>query len=108
MIAAQLLLAQGTRALPKADQEDEPRVMCSPRKVLLEIRRELNDRLRSRRRGKFSDRLKDCCREKRKRSSPKATRPWPRRKDHKPPGPPKLLTLTATQKRLISRIQEAA
>lgn len=108
MIATQLLLAQGARALPKANTEEEPRVMCSPRKVLLEIRRELNYRLGSRRRGKFSDRLKECSREKRKRSSPKATRPWPRRKDHKPPGPPKILTLTAAQKRLISRIEEAA
>jgi len=108
MIATQLLLAQGTRALPKAEAEEEPRVMCSPRKVLLAIRRELKGRLGSRRGGRFSDRLKECSREKRKRSSPKATRSWPRRKDHKPPGPPKILTLTATQKRLISRIRKAA
>ena len=108
MIATQLLLAQGARALPKATSEEEPRVMCSPRKVLLEIRRELNRRLRLKRRGTFSDRLKECCREKRERSSPKATREWPRRKDHKPPGPPKILTLTAAHKRLISRIRKAA
>jgi hypothetical protein len=108
MIATQLLLAQGARALPKAKAEEQPRVMCSPRKVLLEIRRELNGHLGSRRRGRFSDRLKQCRREKRERSSPKATRSWPRRKDHKPPGPPKILTLTAAQKRLISRTRKAA
>jgi hypothetical protein len=107
MIATQLLLAQGARALPKA-QEEEPRVMCSPRKVLLEIRRELSGRLGSRRGGKFSQRLKECCRERRARSSAKATRSWPRRKDHKPPGPPKILKLTAAQKRLISRARKAA
>jgi hypothetical protein len=108
MIATQLLLAQGARALPKAKAEEEPRVMCSPRKVLLDIRRELNGRLGSRRRGRFSDRLKQCCRENRTRSSPKATREWPRRKDHKPPGPPKILTLTAAQNRLILRTRKAA
>jgi len=107
MIATQLLLAQGVRALSKA-QKEEPRVMCSPRKVLLEIRRELSGRLGSRRRGKFSERLKECCRERRERSSPKATRSWPRRKDHKPPAPPKILKLTAAQKRLISRTRKAA
>lgn len=108
MIATQLLIAQGARALPKAKTDEAPRVMCSPRKVLLEIRRELKGRLGSRRRGRFSDRLKQCCRENRKRSTPKATREWPRRKDHKPPGPPKLLTLTATHQHLISRIRKAA
>jgi len=107
MIATQLLLAQGARALPKA-KEEEPRVLCSPRKVVLEIRRELSGRLGSRRGVKFSERLKACCRERRKRSSPKATRSWPRRKDHKPPGPPQILKLTAAQKRLISRIRRAA
>lgn len=108
MIATQLLIAQGARALPKAEAAEEPRVMCSPRKVLLEIRRELHSRLGLRRRGKFSERLQACCREHRQRSSPKATRQWPRRKEHKPPAAPKILTLTATQKSLISRVQTAA
>jgi len=108
MIATQLLLVQGARALPRAKAEEEPRVMCSPRKVLLEIRRELRGRLAWRGRGRFSDRLKECCREKRTRTSAKAARSWPRRKDHKPPGPPTILTLTAAQTRLISRIRSAA
>jgi len=108
MIATQLLLAQGARALPKANAEEEPRVMCSPRKVLLEIRREVSGRLGPRRRGKFSERLKECCRERRGRSSAKATRAWPRRKDHKPPGPPKILKLTGAQKREILRARKAA
>ena len=107
MIATQLLLAQGARALPNG-QAEEPRVLCSPRKVLLEIRRELSGRLGSRRQGTFLGRLKECFREMRQRSSPKATRSWPRRKDHKPPGPPKVLKLTLAQKRLISRTRKAA
>jgi hypothetical protein len=107
MIATQLLLAQGARALSKPQQE-QPRVMCSPRKVLLEIRREIRGQSGSRRREEFSERLKGCCREQRVRRSPKAIRAWPRRKDHKPPGPPKILKLTAAQKRLISRAKTAA
>jgi hypothetical protein len=106
MIATQLLLAQGARALPKA-QRGEPRVMCSPRKVLLEIRREMRG-LKGSRRGKFSERLKGCQRDRRQRSSPKAVRSWPRRKDHKPPGAPKILTLPVAQKHLFSRSRMAA
>lgn len=108
MIATQLLLAQGARALPKARPGAEPRVMCSPRKVLLEIRRELQGQWGSRRVGRFCDRLQRCCRENRQRSSPKATRAWPRRKDHKPPGPPKILRLTPAQKHQISRTKLVA
>ena len=81
--------------------------MCSPRKVLLEIRREMTSWPR-RRRSRFSERLKNCRRERRQRSSPKVAREWPRRKDHQPPGPPKILTLSPTQKCLLSRCQKVA
>jgi hypothetical protein len=106
MIATQLLLAQGTQAqpLPKASQE-EPRVMCSPRKVLLEVRREIAGRRGTRGRGLFCQRLATCGRDRRTRQSAKATRSWPRRKDHTPPGPPKILTLNAAQEIVISRSQ---
>jgi hypothetical protein len=107
MIATQLLLAQGARAL-STPQQDQPRAMCSPRKVLLEIRREIRNLSESRCRGKFSERLKGCAREQRERRSPKAVRAWPRRKDHKPPGPPKILRLTPTQRRLILGGKKAA
>jgi len=109
MIATQLLLAQGARAMPRATATaDEPRVMCSPRKILLEIRRELIALPGLRGRRKFSERLAACCRERRERSSPKAVRVWPRRKDHKSPGPPDILTLTPSQKALLSRCRIAA
>lgn len=107
MIATQLLLAQGARAMPKPRQV-RPRVMCSPRKVLLEIRRELLAYPKRRGRGKFFERLQKCCREQRQRTSQKVTRVWPRRKDHHPPGPPEILTLTAAQKAQISRCRIAA
>lgn len=106
MIATQLLFAQGAQAMPKYKRE-EPRVMCSPRKVLLEIRREMTPWPR-RRCQSFSKRLKTCGREQRERTSPKTSRVWPRRKDHQPPGPPKILTLTPTQKCLLSQCQKVA
>lgn len=107
MIATQLLLVQGACALPRAKTEQR-RVLCSPRKVLREIRREMAAWPGRRRRRSFSERLKNCGREQRERSSPKAVREWPRRKDHQPPGPPQILKLSAAQKSLISRCQKAA
>jgi len=106
MIATQLLLVQGAQAMPKY-QREQPRAMCSPRKVLLEIRREMTPWPR-RRCPRFSKRLKTCGREQRERTSPKNRRVWPRRKDHQPPGPPQILTLTPTQKCLLSRCQKVA
>jgi hypothetical protein len=106
MIATQLLLAQGAQAMPKPNTK-QPRAMCSPRKVLLEVRRQMTP-WPGRRCRSFSERLKHCGREQRDRSSPKATRVWPRRKDHQPPGPPKILTLSPSQKCLLFRCQEAA
>jgi len=103
MIAAQLLLALGAEAMPVAKGQ-EPRAMCSPRKVLLEFRRELSGPRSARGRRNFTERLRDCCRERRQRTTVKAVRSWPRRKPHKSPGPPTILTLTDAQKRRISRV----
>jgi hypothetical protein len=103
MIAAQLLLALGAQAMPVANKEG-PRVLCSPRKVLLEIRRELHDPNPTRRRPSFRKCLHDCRREQRIRSSAKAIRDWPRRKPHKSPGPPTILTLSGEQKRKILQV----
>ena len=103
MIATQLLLALGAQAMPAANQE-ESRVLCSPRKVLLEIRRELHNPGPTRQHRNFRKRLHDCRREQRPRTSAKAIREWPRRKPHKSPGPPTILTLTDAQKRKISQV----
>jgi len=104
MIATQLLLAEGALAMPKKSSDGEPPV-CSPRKVLLEIRHELVGKTA---RKDFRDRLRHACRERRVRTVAKEKRRWPRRKEHKPPGPPTLLKLTEAQKRLLSRCQTAA
>lgn len=106
LLALQLMLAQGVLAVrPVASGAAEP--VCSPRKVLLVIRQEMYGFLKRGHAG-YYERLQQAQRERRERTSAKAVRLWPRRKPHKAPKPPKLLTLTATQKALISRIEKTA
>ena len=106
LLALQLMLAQGTLALPPAAAGCAENV-CSPRQVLVAIRQEMYGLLR-RRHAKYYERLRQAKRERRVRTSAKAKRLWPRRKPHKPPKPPKLLMLTARQKALISRLEQVA
>ncbi len=98
MIATQLLLCQGALAMPEVHSDDTP-VMCSPRNVLLEIRREIHS---SKPRKDFGVRLAKAHRERRPRTTAKEKRVWPRRKPHKPPNPPHFLSLT---KELKSKIE---
>jgi hypothetical protein len=105
LLALQLMLAQGTLALPPAAAGSAESV-CSPRRVLMAIRQEMYGQLR-RGHAKYYERLQQAKRERRVRTSAKAKRPWPRRKPPKPPKPPKLLTLTAQQKALISTLEKA-
>lgn len=95
MIATQLLLCQGALAMPIA-KKDGPPVMCSPRGVLLEARRDIAGQ--SKPSKPFTERIARAQREQRVRTTPKQKRKWPRRKDHKPPQPPILLRLTKSQK----------
>ena len=106
MLATQLLLCQGARAvsLPAAASADEP-VLCSPRKVLLEIRRELTAATPRR---DYAQRLAQAARERRPRSSAKEKRAWPRRKPHRPPTPPHLLPLDDALKSKIQQHLTAA
>ena len=104
LLALQLMLAQGTLALPPATG-GVPNV-CSPRQVLVAIRQEMYGLLR-RGHAKYYERLQQAKRERRVRTSAKTKRVWPRRKPHKPPKPPKLLRLTVQQKALISRLEQA-
>ena len=90
MIATQLLLCQGALAMPAARGDERP-VACSPRKVLLEIRREIR---RPSPKHDFHVRLSAARRERRRRTSPKEKRVWPRRKKHKPPNAPVILKMT--------------
>jgi hypothetical protein len=104
MIATQLLLCQGALAMP-APQKDHLPVMCSPRGVLLESRRDILGRKSSK---PFSDRIARAQREHRMRTSMKQKREWPRRKQHKPLHPPILLRLTEEQKIKIQEHLQAA
>jgi hypothetical protein len=104
LLAAQLLLAQGALAMPGAGPARAGQA-CSPRKVLLAIREELRGQRRG---GRFGQRLRAAQREHRERHSAKVKRPWPQRKDHKPPKPPVLLRLTDAQKARISQQETEA
>ena len=89
MIATQLLLCQGALAMPTA-REDETPAACSPRQVLLEIRRDIRSPSPK---NDFLVRLSAASRERRQRTSPKEKRIWPRRKKHKPPDAPVILKI---------------
>lgn len=104
MIATQLLLCQGALAMPVPRKGSLP-VMCSPRGVLLEMRRDILGRKESK---PFSERIARARREQRVRTSPKQKREWPRRKTHTPPHPPVLLRLTEEQKVKIQQQLQAA
>jgi hypothetical protein len=106
LLALQLMLAQGALAMRPAARGTAESV-CSPRKVLLAIRQEMYGWLQHGH-AKYYERLTEAKRERRERKSAKAKRPWPRRKPHKAPRPPKLLKLPADKKALILRLQSVA
>jgi hypothetical protein len=95
VLAAQLLLAQGALALQTtADVRIE---LPSARKVLLEIRAEIPDvtgmYLGPRQRRTYLQRLAQARWRQRRQRSGKVRRRWPGRKDHKPPGRPRILKM---------------
>jgi hypothetical protein len=98
LLALQILLAHADLALRPKQPVEGP--VISPRKVLIEIRRELNGNA-TKRQGNYARRLEGCRAESRHQKSPKASREWPGRTPHKPPGPPVLKTLTDEQKVLL-------
>jgi hypothetical protein len=105
MIATQLLLCQGALAMP-APRVGELPLMCSPRGVLLEARRDISARREPK--EPFRDRIARAQRDRRVRTSAKQKREWPRRKSHTPPHPPILLRLTDKQKIKIHEHLQAA
>jgi Transposase DDE domain len=107
LLALQLMLAQGVLALSHKNIHGVAEPVCSPRQVLRVIRQELYGLLR-RGHAKYYERLQRAKRERRARTSAKAIRPWPRRKPHKAPKPPRLLKLTDKLKALISRLEGTA
>jgi hypothetical protein len=103
LLATQILLAHADLALrPAAVAATVGEPVMSPRKVLIEIRRELKV-TENRRRRSYRDRLESCRAGDRKQISAKAIREWPRRKPYKPPKPPILRTLSDEQKTLLDQ-----
>jgi hypothetical protein len=91
LLAVQLLLSQGVWARASLAAKD---VRCSPRGVLLLVRREIREATKKRGRQGYRRRLGDAGREDRPgRRSAKVKRKWATRDDHKPPRPPKLLSI---------------
>ena len=102
LLALQILLAHSDLAMQTADETGE--MAISPRKVLIEIRREINrDSTSTRRTAAYRCRLEKCRAGRRCQTSPKSSREWPRRKPHKAPAPPKIMTLREDQKALLQQ-----
>jgi hypothetical protein len=105
LLAVQILLAHADVALRRPSDAGLPAI--SPRKVLLEIRRELKGPSGGRV-ASYRRRLQDCRASPRVQTGPKTRRIWPRRKPHEPPKPPILKTLSDEQKFLLQQHLEAA
>lgn len=107
LLATQLLLAQGVRLVGSGESTRAPR-RCSPRKVLLVIRAVIVGRIDLRREDAYSQHMVQALREQRQRTSAKVKRVWPSRKPHKPPKPPRFLTLRDDLKLLARALLDAA
>jgi hypothetical protein len=104
LLATQLLLAQGALALNRRGQRGSGKAWCrcSPRRVLLEIRHEIQ--AGPGRRPAYTRRLRRACREQRRRRSAKQRRRWPRPNgNHQPPKPPHIRELNGTEKRALAQ-----
>jgi hypothetical protein len=102
LLALQVLLAHANLALPPQDATGK--IAISPRKVLIQIRREINSASAGTGRiPSYRCRLEKCRAETRCQTSPKASREWPRRKTHKAPAPPKFRTMPDDVKALLQQ-----
>jgi Transposase DDE domain len=114
LLATQLLLAQGQRALPRrlrtqvVRRQGKAVPRLSPRRVLLAIRAVILGRIGIRQGGAFRRRLAQALREQRRRRSAKVKRVWPTRVNHKPLKPPKILKLTKDERVLLNKVLQQA
>ena len=107
LLALQILLAHADLALRTNDAIGA--IAISPRKVLIQIRKEINrGSARHRRIPAYARRLDKCRAATRCQTSPKSSREWPRRKPHKAPAAPKFLTMREDQKALLQQYLSAA
>ena len=102
MLALQILLAQGAMAMPR--RSGQPEAQASPRKVLLEVRREILTAIGNRRQQNFRQRLSTAQRDTRQRTTAKERRVWPTRVPHKSLKPPRFLKLTKEQEAIINEL----
>lgn len=103
LLATQLLPAMVAELLPAASAGK-----VSPRQAVKEIRREFQKLTVPRRTRPLSYRLGRAVREQRRRLTPKTSREWPRRKPHKPPGAPQLLTIKSIETTVKTAARQAA
>jgi Transposase DDE domain len=110
LLAVQILLAHAAWELRHHGAPEEMRV--SARQVLVLIRQDIIIRvgayLGPRQRHTYAERLVRAIQRERARSSPKASRIWPRRKPHKPPKPPKIRRMTDKLKAQADKMFQAS
>jgi hypothetical protein len=101
--AKQTIGSQKDTAKPNPERKPDTR-LYSPRAIIIAIRQEMSG---PRKRGapNYGEKLCNARGEERPgRTSPKASWEWPRPKKHKPPKPPKLLTMTKDQKAVVAML----
>lgn len=109
LLAVQLLLALAAEVRGRGQAATV--VLNSPREVLLDIRAEvtltLGRDLGPRQQRQYRQRLRQARCAARARTSAKACREWPRRKEHKPPKPPQVRVMPAAVKQLRAKVLQA-
>ncbi len=110
LIALQLLLALATQTRSLGGKVVVLDSLESPRRILLRIRGSIAAKLRSlgpRQFAAYQEMLERVRSEDRQRTSRKVRQAWPRRKDHKPPQPPVILTMDEALKIRIDKALQA-
>lgn len=105
LIALQVLMAMTVQMM------EQEKIKASPRRFVLRIRGAMMRGIATlgpRQLQKYEDALEEIHDESPGRTSSKTRRPWPRRKEHKPPKPPKFRRLTREQKTLMAKTLAAA
>jgi hypothetical protein len=101
LLALQLLMAMTVQAM-----EEEKR-KASPRRLVLRIRGTMISGIATlgpRQLRRYQETLETIHDDSPTRTSSKTRRPWPRRKPHKPPKPPRRRRLTDKQKQRMAKI----
>jgi len=105
LLALQLLMAMTVQMM------EQEKIKVSPRRFVLRIRGAVVCAIATlgpRQLQRYEDALEQIHDESPNRRSSKVRRPWPRRKEHMPPKPPKLRRLTRKQIALMAKTLEAA